>query len=279
MNPHAIQPISLAALSRSLWSHRALIFQLTRRDISGTYKGSFLGIAWSIFTPILLLAVYTFVFSEIFNARWGNNTGNIPQNKIDFAIILFTGMIAHNFISEIINKSASIILINQNYVKKVIFPIEILGAVTVCTAFFHYIISLLILTLTILLFKGFLLTSMLWIPVIITPLVLIALGISWILGSIGVFVRDISQSTGLISTVLMFLSPVFYPISSLPEKYQIFMYINPLTFFIEETRAALIFEKAPNTLILAIYFTGSIAFAWFGFAWFQKTRKGFADVL
>jgi lipopolysaccharide transport system permease protein len=276
INPHAPQPTSLVALAKSLWRNRQLIVQMTRREVVGRYRGSVMGLAWSFFNPILMLVVYTFVFSVVFKARWG--TGG-EESQTSFAIVLFVGMIVYGLFAEMANRAPSLILSNVNYVKKVIFPLEILPVVGLGAALFHSLISFGVLLTAILLIKGSLPWTIIYFPLILMPLLIATLGVAWFLASIGVFVRDVGQTVGIFMTVLMFVSPVFFPITALPARFQIWLMLNPLTFVIEQSRAVMIFGNQPDWRGLAIYACASLAVAWAGYWWFQKTRKGFADVL
>ena len=276
INPHAAQPTSLVALGKSLWRNRQLIVQMTRREVVGRYRGSVMGLAWSFFNPILMLVVYTFVFSVVFKARWG--TGG-DESQTTFAIVLFVGLIVYNLFAEMAIRAPGLILSNVNYVKKVIFPLEILPVVGLCAALFHSLISLGVLLIAILLIKGSLVWTVIYFPLILVPLLIATLGIAWFLASLGVFVRDVGQTIGILTTVLMFLSPVFFPISALPENFQFWQKFNPLTFTIEQSRAVIIFGKQPDWAALTLYVLASLLVAWAGYWWFQKTRKGFADVL
>lgn len=276
INPHASHPTSFVALARSLWGHRDLIMQMTRREIVGRYRGSIMGLAWSLFNPILMLVVYTFVFSVVFKARWGMGA---EESQANFAIVLFVGMIVHGMFAEVLNRAPGMVLSNVNYVKKVIFPLEILPVIGLGAALFHGLISLGVLLAAILLIHGSLAWTAVLFPLIILPLLIAILGVAWILASLGVFVRDVGQTVGIFTTVMMFISPVFYPISALPEKFQIWLMLNPLTFVIEQGRAVMVFGRLPDWAGLGIYTVASLAMAWVGYWWFQKTRKGFADVL
>ncbi|MEQ1590633.1 MAG: ABC transporter permease [Gallionella sp.] len=275
-NPHAPYSTSPVALMRNVWRNRNLIVQMTRREVTGRYRGSILGLTWSFFNPILMLVVYTFVFSVVFKAKWG---GVGEQSQTNFAIVLFVGMIVHGVFAEMVNRSPSLILTNVNYVKKVVFPLEILPIVGLGAALFHTLISLSVLLVAILLINGILAWTVIFFPLVILPLLIATLGVAWFLASIGVFVRDMGQITGMFTTVLMFISPVFYPISALPEKFQFWIMLNPLTFMIEQSRDVAIFGKLPDWNGLAIYTIASLAMSWAGYWWFQKTRQGFADVL
>jgi lipopolysaccharide transport system permease protein len=277
INPHAAQPASFFALFRSLWRNRQLIMQMTKREVIGRYKDSVMGLAWSFFNPVFMLLVYTFVFSEVFKARWGNVEGD--GSKIQFAVVLFVGMITLSLFSEAINRAPRVILSNVNYVKKVIFPLEVLPVVAMAAALFHSLISLFVLAVALVIFNGYLHWTAIFVPLVILPLVILTMGLSWILASLGVFIRDVGQMVGMLTSILMFLSPVFYPISAVPERFRIYLMANPLTFIIEQGREVLIWGHLPNWIGLGVYTLAAIVVAWLGFAWFQLTRKGFADVL
>jgi len=277
INPHAAQPTSLLALGKSLWRNRQLIVQMTKRDVVGRYKGSAFGLAWSFFNPVFMLVVYTFVFSVIFKSRWGGAAGD--DSKTQFAVLLFVGMIVMSLFSEVLNRAPGLILGNVNYVKKVVFPLEILPVIAIGAALFHSLISLGVLLAAFALFNGYLHWTIVFAPLVILPLVILVTGLSWMLASLGVFLRDVGQTIALLTTVLMFLSPVFYPVTAVPERFRPFIMANPPTFIIEQARAVLIWGQLPNWLGLGIYTLLSTAIAWAGYAWFQKTRKGFADVL
>lgn len=277
VNPHMAQPTSLLSLVRSLWCNRQLIVQMTKREVVGRYQGSVMGLAWSFFNPVFMLIVYTFVFSEIFKSRWGGIGGD--DSKTQFAVVLFVGMIVLNLFSDVLNRAPGLILANVNYVKKVVFPIEILPVIAMGAALFHALISLCVLLVAFLLFNGYLHWTAIFAPLVLLPLVVITLGLAWLLASLGVFLRDVGQTITIITTVLMFLSPVFYPVTALPEKFRPFMMANPLTFIIEQAREVLIWGHFPNLIGLGIYTLAATVIVWAGYAWFQKTRKGFADVL
>ena len=236
-----------------------------------------MGLAWSFFNPVFMLVVYTFVFSVIFKSRWGGAGGD--DSKTQFAVLLFVGMIVMNLFSDVLNRAPSLILGNVNYVKKVVFPLEILPVIAMGSAVFHALISMGVLLAAFVLFNGYLHWTLIFIHIVLLPIVVLTLGISWILASLGVFLRDVGQFVGIVTTVLMFLSPVFYPITAVPERFRGFIMANPLTFIIEQAREVLIWGHPPNWLGLGLYTVVAIVIAWTGYAWFQQTRKGFADVL
>lgn len=276
MNPHAPAPVSPLSALRSVWRNRELIAQLTKRDVIGRYKGSVLGLVWSFVNPIVLLTIYTLMFSVVFKARWGTAE---PESRSQFAILLFVGMIVHSLFSETLIRAPSLILANVSYVKKIVFPLEILPVVAMGTSLFHSLISLLVLCVALLLVNHVLPWQALALPLVLLPLVVLSLGIAWALASLGVFLRDVAQPIGLLMTVLLFASPVFYPVSALPPALQPWLMLNPLTFIIEQARAVLIQGRLPDFPGLLLYSIVALLVAWGGYVWFQKTRKGFANVL
>jgi len=259
----------------SFWRHRQLILSLIRREVVGRYRGSFLGILWSFFNPIFMLAVYTFVFSVVFKARWGEE----GESKALFALVLFAGLLIFNLFAECINRAPSLILSNVNFVKKVVFPLEVLPWVVFGAALFHAAISFVVWLFFSLIVLGLPHSTILLLPLIMIPLTGLIMGLSWLLASLGVYLRDVSQLVVIITTTLMFLTPIFYPITAIPEKYHIFIYSNPLALIIEQARGLLIFGESLNWLSFSALTIFSLFFSWVGFAVFQKTRKGFADVL
>ncbi len=262
-------------MTKSLWHNRSLVRALVQRDVMGRYRGSFMGILWSLFNPVFMLSVYTFMFSVVFKARWSGG----GESRTEFALVLFAGLIVFNIFGESINRAPSCILNNTNYVKKVLFPLEILPCVALGSALFHALVSIGVWVLAYALLFGVPHATALFLPLILLPMLLFTLGLSWALAALGVYLRDVSQVVGLITTALMFLSPIFYPVSALPEDYRTLMLLNPLTPSIEQVRAVLFWGNLPDFGLLGLSLVGAALTAWLGFAWFQKTRKGFADVL
>ena len=275
MDPHRAPPAGPISLVNSLWKNRSLISQMTTREVIWRYRGSVMGLAWSFFNPILMLAVYTFVFSEIFKARWAG----VETGKGGFAVLLFVGMIVHGLFAECANRAPSLVMSHSNYVKKVVFPLEILPVITLGSALFHSCISLVVLLAAQLLIMGQLYWTALLFPLILVPLVLATLGISWLLASLGVYLRDVGHVITVLTTVLLFLSPVLYPIAALPEVYRPWLQLNPLTYIIEESRSVLLFGHLPDWTSLGVAIIVGAVVASIGFWFFQKTRKGFADVI
>lgn len=259
----------------SFWRNRGLILTLTKREIVGRYKGSILGLLWSFFNPIFMLTVYTFIFSVVFRARWSEG----GESRAVFALVLFAGLIVFNLFSECVNRAPGSILANANFVKKVVFPLEVLPWVNLGTALFHSFISIVVWILFYLIELGVPHTTVLLFPLVLLPLVFFIMGLSWALASLGVFLRDVGQLIGIATTVIMFLSPIFFPVSALPIAYQKYLLLNPLAPVIEQMRDVLFWGRIPGLFLYFSGLTGSIVIACLGFAWFQKTRKGFADVI
>lgn len=265
-------PISIL---RNILRNWNLIKQFTGREITSRYRGSYLGILWSFITPVIMLTIYTLVFSGIFNAKWGTGTGS----KTEFALLLFCGIVTFNIFSETITRSSGLILGNVNYVKKVVFPLEILPVVVIGSALINGLIGLSILIIGLIVLLGTFHWTIIFVPIVLLPLILLSLGLSWFFASFGVYFRDIGHVLGVAVQALMFLSPVFYPISAIPKEFQFLYYINPISYVVEDMRRILVWGQLPNMEWLAFGGILSIIIAVFGYAWFQKTRRGFADVL
>lgn len=269
-------PAVPAEMISSFWRNRQLILQMSKREAIGRYRGSVMGLAWSFFNPLFMLAIYTFVFSGVFKARWGIGAG---ESKTDFAIILFAGLIVHGLFAECVNRAPNLIISNVNFVKKVVFPLEILPWVAFGSALFHTIIGLIVLMLVqFVLNQRVPLTAILF-PIVLIPLMLGTMGLAWFLAALGVYVRDVGHVTGMFTTVMLFVSAVFFPISAIPKHYQLLLHFNPLAVVIEQSRGVLIFGHLPSLVGWSTMMVVGLVLAWTGFAWFQMTRRGFADVL
>jgi lipopolysaccharide transport system permease protein len=258
------------------WRHRDLIFQLIQRAIASRYRGSVLGIFWSFLLPLTMLAVYTFVFSVVFRAKWGTDTG---ESKAEFALTLFCGLVLYNVFVETVSAAPGAVLNNAGYVKRVIFPLEILPMVNLGVALINAAISLTVLLLGMALllqrmpqmFPTFLFAFV--------PLICLSLGLSWLLASIGVYIRDAGYLVSVVLQMLIFLTPIFYPITQVPEAFQTIMRLNPLTVIIESGRGALMSGRPPDWAWLIGVTVASVAVMQAGYVWFMKTKRGFADVL
>lgn len=276
MNPHALHPASPKALLLTLWHQRSLIKALTKREIEGRYKGSLFGIFWSVLTPLMMVSVFTFVFGEIFQSKWA---GAKSANHLDFAAALFSGLLVYNLFAECIAKAPNLITANPNYVKKIVFPLQVLSIVAVLAALFHFLVAYAV-VIVLVLFSGWELTATVFFtPVIILPFLMLVMGLTWLISALGVYLRDIGQIISPLLTAMMFLSPVFYPLSSVSPKLQWVYHLNPITFVVEDLRAALLHNQGPNWREWLAYSLVSAAIMSIGFLFFQRTRKGFSDVI
>ncbi len=266
----------LGHASRQVWLQRQLFLKLLRRDFAERYRGSFLGATWSLLLPLLSLLVFTFFFGVIFKMRW---TGWGNGSLSDLALILFVGMALYNFLAECLGRAPSLILAHQNYVKNVIFPLEMLPAVMVTSALLTLGVTLSVILLLQLTMGTGLTWTVLLLPAMVLPLILFVLGLSWFLSSLGVFIRDIQQLTVPLVQLMMFMSPVFYPVSALPESVRPWLLFNPLALVIEQTRGIVLFGYSPAWIPYLLCLGASLLVALLGAYWFARTRKGFADVL
>lgn len=260
----------------SALKHRTLVWQLLRRDIHSRYRGSVLGLLWSLVTPLVMLAIYTFVFQFVFKARWSDAVG---ETTLNFAIILFLGLSIHAVLTEVLTKSPALITGNPNFVKKIVFPLEVLPWINLFGALFTFSISFCLLLMFILIEQGRVPATTLLLPFVLAPYFFMLLGISWWLAALGVYLRDIQQITGTLATLLLFLSPVFYSVATLPLAMQKLIYLNPLAYPVEASRQLLIYGQVPEAGGLVIYGCTAIVVAWLGSRFFKLVRPGFADVL
>jgi lipopolysaccharide transport system permease protein len=261
---------------RSIWRHRQLTLQLAKREFANRHRGSLLGLLWMIVTPVCMLLVYTFVFSVIFKSRW---SGAESGNHAEFAVILFCGLTVFAFFSETISRSPNLIVSNPSYVKKVIFPLEILPVATFLASLFQGLLTLLILYVADFILFGRLPWTAVFIPAVLAPLTLFTLGLSWLLASLGVFLRDLAHIVPLALTALMFLTPVFYPVSAVPGQVALLCELSPLAYAVEDARRVLIWGELPRFASLLLHMTIGLTCAATGYWWFNRTRKAFADVI
>lgn len=267
-------PKTVGAFVSSLWVNRRLISALVQKDIQDRYKGSFFGLVWSVLTPIFMLLVFTFVFSVVFPARWGGG-----DSRTEFALLLFAGLILFNIFAETINASPKLIINNANYVKKVVFPVEVLPAVLLGGSFFNFLTGLIAWTVGYLALFGLPPITFLLFPIAMLPVAIMTFGLSCALSALGVYVRDIGQLVGTLVTALLFLSPIFYSTSSLPEKYRFIFMLNPLAAPIENLRQLLFWGVMPDIFSFILSFVISLCIFSIGIKIFIGLRNGFSDVV
>ena len=255
--------------------YRELALTLTGRRISARYRGSLLGMLWAVLNPLLMLGIYTFIFSVVFQSKWGIEQGDKPE----FALFLFSGLILYSVFSECLNEAPSLLLNNKLYIKQLVFPTEILAWVSVLNGLFNLVINFVILVIFQTVVMGPPTPILLYFPLIVLPIVLITLGSIWFVASIGIYLRDLGHIVRLFTTALLFLSPIFYPASRVPERFQAYYTLNPFGHLLEMSKGVLFYEKAPDPTLLGACLAGSWAFSWLGYMWFMRAKKGFADVV
>lgn len=263
-------------LPRQIIKNWTLLRQLVARNIASRYRGSMLGLLWSFAQPLLMLCVYTFVFSVVFKIRWGIDT---EGSRSAFPMIMFCGMALYTVFAESVSANCGIIVSNSNFVKKVIFPLEILPVAQTVASFTLGLAWFLLLFIGAIFFFGEISFTMLLLPLILVELFLFTLGVSYFVASLGVYVRDTAYVVGVVLQILFFMTPIFYPIKAVPEEYRWPLLLNPLTTMIEEARKVFLYGQLPDWKFLGISFLVSVIVCQLGAAWFTKTKKGFSDVL
>lgn len=263
-----VGPFPLGARSRSL------VWEMSKREVAGRYRGMNFGMLWSLLQPFLMLGVYTMAFGQILQSRWPG-----ASDKTSFALILFVGLVVHGFLAECVSKAPSLVAGNVAYVKRIIFPLEILPWPVLASGLFHLAANLVVLA-------GFMLVSgrpvpatALLLPAVIAPLCLVALGTMWFFAALGVYFRDINQLIGPVLTALLFLSSAIVPPAATPARFRAVFEANPITLIIDSARQVLLAGTQPDWLRLLAY--SAVAFAWsmLGYLAFVRLRKGFANVL
>jgi lipopolysaccharide transport system permease protein len=270
-----IRRVPPASIVVDLYSHRDLIRQFAWRDVASRYRGSYLGMAWSFVTPLLMLVVYAFVFSVVFKSRWA--TDSAP--RIDFALILFCGLTTFNVFSECVSRASGLVLGNPSYVKKVVFPLQTLNVSVLLSSLVNLGVGLVILLVGWLFVHHTVSTTIWTFPLVLIPLCSLSLGLSWFFSALGVFVRDLAQPVMILVSALFFMSGIFFPIEAVPAKVQVIMRLNPLTSILEDSRRTLLWSQYPQWKWWAITTAFSLVFMVLGYLWFQRTKHAFADVI
>jgi len=255
-----------------------MIARLARRQVESKYRGAMLGMSWAVFEPLVQLAIYAFVFSFVFRARWGTGMAE-DASRGEFALFLFSGLTIYAIFADAVNESPRSVLSAEQYVKQMAFPSEILAWVSLAAALFKFMINVALLMTFYRLTLGHPPITVLLLPVVILPVLLLTLGVSWLFGSLGVYLRDIGQLVGLLTTLVLFLSPIFYPASMIPDRYRSIYLMNPFARVLEASKQVIFEGHLPNLAwLLGLIALGWVA-AWLGHIWFVRTKAGFADVL
>lgn len=267
---------ALLALAKNLWRNRRLVWQFTIRNVEIRHKGSYLGLVWSFLNPLLMVGLYVLVFGFILRGRFQPLH---EESRIEYALIMFLGLAIYHFTAEVLGISPTLITGNPNFVKKVVFPLEVLPVAAVGGALFHFLVTLVLVFVGAVLAKVSLTADAFWLPVILVPLLLISIGLSLLLAALGVFWRDIIQITQLFLLILMFASAVFYPISQIPSPAWAILKFNPFIHVINEAREVTFWGHSPNPLHIVYLYVFALLTLALGSTAFHRLRTSFADVL
>jgi lipopolysaccharide transport system permease protein len=271
----ALRHLNPWRLFTTLWARRSLVHQITRREVEGRYRGSLLGVAWSFVNPLVLLTAYTFVFGAVFRARWAESGGSMA----DYALVLFAGLIVINVFAECAVRASTLVVAVPNYVKKVVFPLEILPVSILGSALFHGLVGLVALLLAEVVLVQRIPATVAFLPLVLLPLVFLCLAVLWLLASLGVFLRDIGHMVALVVQVIPFFTPIFYPMSAVSPRIRVLLRLNPLTTIVEEFRAVAVWGREPDWIPLLSCTALCAAAMMVAYAWFMETKRGFADVI
>lgn len=254
------------------WHHRSLVAELVKREFTGRYRGSFGGLLWTVAQPLFMLAIYTVAFGVIMQARWGF-TGTTKE----YALMLFAGLIVYNAFAECLAKAPRLIAANPNFVKKVVFPLEVLPWVMAITALLHALIAIAVWVVGYTILYGLPHTTLVYFPLVFVAFLPVLLTMGWLLAAVGVIVRDIDQLTGMLAHALLFVTPIFYSVDAAPPLIQKALLLNPLTYIVEQMRLVLFIGQPPSLQGLLVYFLLSLAFSMAALFIFRRLRSSFAD--
>jgi lipopolysaccharide transport system permease protein len=268
---------SPAALALRLVKHRFVLKQLAWRSIAGAYGGSIGGLLWIVVKPLLMLAVYTTVFGVVFHSRFYHDPSQDSAGA--FALALFVGLTVFSVLAEMLGKAPTLIIGNITFVKRMVFPLDVLVASEFLATLFQFAVSMALFIVLLVVRTHGLPWAALATPFIVLPFLMFVLGLSWFLASLGTYLRDTAQVIGIVTSILMFLSPIFFPISALPQTAQDWIVLNPVAAVVEEMRNAFFLGTLPDPLVLLRHYVVGGLVMWLGWVWFEATRRGFADVL
>lgn len=259
---------------RSTGQSIELVFELTKREIQAKYRGTYAGIIWAFFAPVLMAALFTLFFAEVFKARWEQ----FPSS-LSFGIAIYSGLLVHSFVMDVLSRAVSCVISHSHLVRKLVFPIQVLPVVVVLSAAFHLTIGLAPLIVMSYWSGAQVSWHMSLLPLVLVPLLVLSLGLAWLGASLGVYLRDLAQAMPFIGNALLFLSPIFYARSALPEAFQPFMLVSPITLIVEAIRDIVMRQSLPDFWALSIYLVAATLLASLGYTTFQALKRGFIDVL
>lgn len=268
--------LSPVRLVSDVWKYRDLVWQMARREVTSRYRGSVLGGLWFLLQPLLMLLVYTFVFSVVFKARWGERVGDSPSG---FALALFAGLLVFNLFAECANRSPTCIVGQPNYVKKVVFPLQVVPMALSGSALFYAVVNMGLLLVVSLAINRTLPVTVTAFPLVLVPTLMLSLGVAFVLASLGVYLRDTALVVPVLVQILFFTTPVFYPETAVPEPFRSIIRANPLSPLLDSARRTLLWNQWPEWGGLLVAWIVALVVLQLGYTWFQKTRRGFPDVL
>lgn len=267
-----LNPVTTVA---SLWAKRDLIHQFTKREVLERHKGAMLGMAWNIISPMLTIAVYTFLFGVMFNVRFGDRTGSVA----DYVLPFFTGFLLYHVFSESANRAPNLITSRRNFVKKVVFPIQILPLTVVLSTAIYLAVTVGLVVVGNLITHGEVSATIWLFPAVLVPLYLLSLAASWLLASIGSFLWDLKNIVSFLTHLTFMVTPIFYPVERVPEGARWLLWLNPFTHIVEAGRDTLVRGVVPDLVGLGVLTVIALVLAQGSYAWFMKSRRGMADVV
>lgn len=262
----------------SAWINRALVLRLAKREVEARYKGSMLGLLWAALLPLIMIGIYSFVFSSVMRSRWvvSPTQGEVPY---DFAMLLFAGFILFTLFSETVSRAPGLMLENPAYIKKILFPLDTLPWIATIGASISAGIAFCVFIILYLFLYGLPPVTIFLLPLIVLPIFFLTLGATYLLSCLGVFLRDLRQLTPLVTTAMLFLSPVLYPLEAVPEAFRPLINLNPMTIGVVQARQVIFWGEVPNFGLLGIYTLCTFALASIGCMCFNRVKKAFADVI
>jgi len=269
--------VARQAVWRPLWQlprRLDLIISLTKRELMARYRGSVLGFLWTLVTPMVMIAIFTIIFAGIFKAKFGTSS-----SQWDYALYLFCGLLPWNAFQESVQLSSSTIVARANLVKRVVFPLETLPVSLSLAAVVNQLFGTLVLIVAAAVLRHEIHPTFIYLPLILVPQIIATFGAAWLVASLGVFVRDIVQGVALVLMAWMYLTPIIYPESLVPENYRGVINLNPFTPLVRNYRRIILDGLAPDWQGLAYFLAFAVILFLFGYWWFARTRKNFADVV
>jgi lipopolysaccharide transport system permease protein len=275
--------LSPVALVADLVRYGDLLKQFARREVEARHKGTLLGAAWTVFNPLIQLLIYTFIFGVVFAMKWGRLEGagasDDAPNPGEFALTFFAAYVAFTVFQECATKAPGLIADRPNLVRKVVFPLEVLPVSVLLAQLFYAAIGVSLLLIATFITTGRISPTVWLFPVVCIPLSMFALAAAWLLSALGVYIRDLKQVVPVLTQMLFFATPIFYPIKNVPEQYRPVMEANPFTSLVEMTRQTLLWGEAPNWRTWGMLTLGGAVAMQLAYAWFMRARRGFADVV